>query len=205
MITSNYQVDGDIYSYADKFFCDSNDDKPSNSDAPGGLINGAILEETDTGKTYIFDKKSNEWTEKSAGGGGGGGGSTTLSDLTDVDISNPSNGQTLVYDTASSKWVNGSGGGSSAVLRVVANYDDQTQTTTLSETWKTIYDAVSNGVLAFVAFTEPSEDAGAPDTKYVDIITEVLVSGGVYFVMLGNIAYGTLTQDGYPEAPVPTP
>ena len=41
--------------------------------------------------------------------GSGGGG--TLSGLTDVDLSSPTDGQTLVYDAASSKWVNGSGGG----------------------------------------------------------------------------------------------
>lgn len=124
MITSNYQVDGDIYSYADKFFCDSHDDKPSNADARDGLINGAILEETDTGKTYIFDKKANQWTEKAAGGGGGGGGSTTLAGLTDVDISNPSNGQTLVYNATTQKWENGdaSGGGPDAIIR--ENRDD---------------------------------------------------------------------------------
>lgn len=128
MITSNYQVDGDIYSYADKFFCDSHDDKPSNADAPGGLINGAILEETDTGKTYIFDKKANEWTEKAAGGGGGTGGSTTLSGLTDVDISNPSDGQTLVYNASAGKWENGA---SSEVLvvTVIATHTTGGETT----------------------------------------------------------------------------
>lgn len=45
------------------------------------------------------------------GGGGGGGGSSTLSGLTDVDISNPANGQTLVYNAESGKWENGAGGG----------------------------------------------------------------------------------------------
>lgn len=132
MITSNYQVDGDIYSYADKFFCDSSDDKPSNADAKDGLINGSILEETDTGKTYIFDKKANKWTEKSAGGGTGG--STTLAGLTDVDISNPTDGQTLIYDAASSKWVNGSGGGDVFVTlgtisaaTVAMTYDEEEQ------------------------------------------------------------------------------
>lgn len=151
-----------------------------------------------------FDPVSYMMGQKAAGGGGGGG-SSTLSGLTDVDLTNPTDGQTLVYDAASSKWVNGSGGGSSAVLRVVANYDDQTQTTTFSETWKTIYDAVSNGAFVFAVFTEPSEDAGMPDSKYVDSITEVGVSGGVYFVSIGNMGYGALTQDGYPEYPTPEP
>lgn len=40
-------------------------------------------------------------------GGGGGGGSSTLSGLTDVDISNPTDGQTLIYNTTSGKWENG--------------------------------------------------------------------------------------------------
>lgn len=43
--------------------------------------------------------------------GGGGGGSSTLSGLTDVDISNPANGQVLAYNAESGKWENGAGGG----------------------------------------------------------------------------------------------
>lgn len=64
MITSNYQVDGDIFSYAYKFWCNSSDEKPSNADAKDGLINGAVLEEVDTGKEYVFDKSQDTWTEK---------------------------------------------------------------------------------------------------------------------------------------------
>lgn len=47
----------------------------------------------------------------SFGGGNGGGGSSTLSGLSDVTLSAPTNGQVLKYD--GSKWVNGAGGGSS--------------------------------------------------------------------------------------------
>ena len=43
-------------------------------------------------------------------------GSSTLSGLTDVDISNPSNGQTLVYDAATQKWVNGDASGGSPIF-----------------------------------------------------------------------------------------
>lgn len=64
MITSNYQVDGDIFSYADKFWCSSSDTKPTNANAKNGLINGARLEEVDTGKEFVFDKSQNTWTEK---------------------------------------------------------------------------------------------------------------------------------------------
>lgn len=42
------------------------------------------------------------------GAGGGGGGATALTQLTDVNISNPSNNQALLYNADSAKWVNGS-------------------------------------------------------------------------------------------------
>ena len=42
------------------------------------------------------------------GAGGGGGGAMALTQLTDVNISNPANNQALLYNSESSKWVNGS-------------------------------------------------------------------------------------------------
>lgn len=47
---------------------------------------------------------------------GGPGGASTLSGLTDVDISNPANGQTLVYNATSGKWENGAGGGGFTIV-----------------------------------------------------------------------------------------
>ena len=47
---------------------------------------------------------------------GGGGGSSTLSGLTDVDISSPEPDQVLKYDNVNSKWINGTGGGGSSTL-----------------------------------------------------------------------------------------
>ena len=41
-----------------------------------------------------------------SGGGGGGGGSSTLSGLTDTDISSPANGQILKYNSTTQKWEN---------------------------------------------------------------------------------------------------
>ena len=50
-------------------------------------------------------------------GTGGGGGTLNLSDLVDVNISNPTNGQALVYNGTSHKWENQSiGGGGSGTL-----------------------------------------------------------------------------------------
>ena len=47
-------------------------------------------------------------------GGGGGGGASALSELSDVDISNPSDGQVLKYNGTSHAWENATGGGGSA-------------------------------------------------------------------------------------------
>ena len=50
------------------------------------------------------------WFDSPKSGSSGGGGASTLDDLTDVDISNPSNGQVLTYDDQNDKWVNANGG-----------------------------------------------------------------------------------------------
>lgn len=49
-----------------------------------------------------------------AANGGGGGGASNLSDLDDVDISNPSDGQVLKYNGTSEMWENGTGGSGGA-------------------------------------------------------------------------------------------
>lgn len=66
--------------------------------------------------------------------GGGGGGSSTLSGLTDVNISSPSNGQVLKYNSTSSKWVNAAESGGSS-------YTDVTGTLIAGNTSLTIQDA----------------------------------------------------------------
>ena len=43
---------------------------------------------------------------KADGTWGEGGGSSTLADLTDVELSSPSDGQILKYDAENDKWVN---------------------------------------------------------------------------------------------------
>ena len=50
----------------------STDSKPTT-----GIMNGSTGIEVNTGKKYVFDEESGEWTEiASSGGGGGGGGSS---------------------------------------------------------------------------------------------------------------------------------
>ena len=83
------------------------------------------------------------WNQGS-GGGGGGGGSSTLSGLTDVDISNPTDGQTLVYNATSGKWENGAGGGMPVI--------DGTQLEneiTLDITAGNLYTLMQNGLVVY--------------------------------------------------------
>ena len=61
----------------------STDSKPTT-----GIMNGSTAIEVNTGKQYVFDEESGDWTEiASSGGGGGGGGSSDFS-TAEVTINN---------------------------------------------------------------------------------------------------------------------
>ncbi|MBV6343327.1 hypothetical protein HWQ67_17250, partial [Candidatus Magnetobacterium casensis] len=63
-----------------------------------------------------------------------GGGSSTLTALTDVNLTSPTDGQILKYDNASSKWINASGGGSygdANVLTLLGTWMGSNNVTTL--------------------------------------------------------------------------
>ena len=77
----------------------------------------------------------------------GGGGASALDDLTDVDISSPTDGQALIYDGANSKWVNGAGGGS-------ASWTDVTGTLTAGNTSVTLSDASITSNSTFDIYTD---------------------------------------------------
>lgn len=83
-------------------------------------------------------------------GGGGGGGSNTLSGLTDVDISNPTDGQTLVYNATAQKWENGAGGGGVMVMHMVIPPEEAPR---LDKTWQDIDTAFNSGVILVVPHT----------------------------------------------------
>lgn len=90
------------------------------------------------------------------GGGGGGGGSSTLSGLTDVDISNPSDGQTLVYDATSGKWENGSGSGGGFTL-LEGTYDNNAVTTNVN--YAALYGLLQTGIV--ILHFSPGDDSNA--------------------------------------------
>ena len=84
---------------------------------------------------------------------GGGGGSSTLSGLTDVDISNPTDGQILVYNAESGKWENGAGGGGSVIPIFTLTQTSQTGgTATCNMTFDSIVAAIQSGTLTVAKF-----------------------------------------------------
>lgn len=125
------------------------------------------------------------WNQGS--GGGGGGGSSTLSGLTDVDISNPTDGQTLVYNAASGKWENGAGGGGGAlVVRGVAVGED----VTLDHTYAEI---VSAAPLVYYDLQHAPNRTSFMPLKAFGAVDEL------YVVQFGEEApFMTDSEDGYP-------
>lgn len=93
---------------------------------------------------------------------GPGGGSSTLSGLTDVDISNPTDGQTLVYNATSGKWENGAASGGDAGLAVtvsVFNEGTASEYAQLDKTAGEIYTALISGKsVSFMQLIDNSED-----------------------------------------------
>lgn len=72
-----------------------------------------------------FLKGDGTWATPS----GGGGGSSTLSGLTDVTITSPTNGQGLIYDATNQTWVNGSVGGGGGSGDTFITYSKSVTTT----------------------------------------------------------------------------
>ena len=80
--------------------------------ADASMYDGCLAYCVATDKTYQWkstntvDDTLGKWREFSSGGGG----ASSLSDLSDTNISSPTDGQLLKYDAESGKWINGSGG-----------------------------------------------------------------------------------------------
>ena len=127
------------------------------------------------------------WNQGS-GGGGGGGGSSTLSGLTDVDISNPSNGQTLVYNSTSGKWENGAGGGNGLVVLQGSAIDDP-EGIRLTSTFAEVYAMLQNGPVV----------VNCPNFDGIDIFFAYIVSAnlseGAYSIV-AMVDMGTIAADG---------
>lgn len=102
---------------------------------------------------------------------GGPGGASTLSGLTDVDISNPTDGQTLVYNATSGKWENGAGGGMPVIDGTQLNEE-----ITLDITAGNLYTLMQNGPVVYKVLE--SEDS-FQSMSYTRIV--IAQTDGVYY------------------------
>lgn len=124
--------------------------------------------------------------------GSGGGGSSTLSGLTDVDISNPTDGQVLVYNATAQKWENGA----NCITRFTSTYDSVNDKSVLSATWQEIYNAMDIGVVCV--------DGVTTDFFYRETVDTVYAEEGEYYVETsgpnGRSTYRASSASGHPES-----
>ena len=182
MITSNKDFEGlNTNNKPETYFGLSTDEKPITA------VNGSCFIEMDTSTMYFFDEEAKEWSIwSSSGGGGGGGGSSALSELTDVDLTNPTDGQTLVYNATSGKWENGAGG-------VFAVHDVDG---TLDKTWQEIYDAFAAAKIVVIRVPANVDMAEI----HLPTFAAFDDAEGYYYVSdsQDSFAYIAQTPSGYP-------
>ena len=163
-----------------------------------------------------FDPVSYMMGQKSAGGPGG---ASTLSGLTDVDITNPTDGQVLVYNAESGKWENGTGGGSSVLPNFTLNRTSQTGgTATCNMTFDSIMTAIGRGMLTgaifaiqsiegvayqyaplnFVNFTSTETDIPYVTFASYDVDGGGNISWNAVYMTAQEIEYTVLETHSYP-------
>lgn len=131
----------------------------SDDTKPTGKLNGSSFLEMDTGKEYRYDEDADagsEWVEQPAQGVGG---AANLSELSDVNITTPTDGQVLTYDQTAGKWKNGtpSGGSSSfedLIQALSAEYSGAAKGGPSAELRNRIYggrDLTETGLAAFAS------------------------------------------------------
>lgn len=149
-LTPNYLADCTAAKTGAENAADAADDSAEDAEAWAvGQRNGTDVPSTDP--TYHNNAKY--WSEQSN--------PTLLSNLTDVNITTPTDGQALVYDSNSSKWVNGAGGGGGSSASQVT-YDNTTSGLTATNVQDAI-DEVEGRV-------DDLEDENTVTTLLVDLL-----------------------------------
>lgn len=139
----------------------------ASQDGAHGLVPAPLIADKDK-----FLKGDGTWSN--AGGG-------SLSTLSDVTLSSPTNGQVLKYDSVSGKWINGSGGTATTSL---ANLTD-VNLTSLVNGQLIQYDAVAQKWVNIGVDAAPTQNSSNPVT-----------SGGVYSALPSTMTGATAGADG---------
>lgn len=127
---------------------------------------------------------------------GGGGGATSLVDLLDVSISNPSNGQALVYNSTTQKWenMNVSGGGGTVTqvstgTGLTGGPITTTGTIAISSTYQ---DYIAHGEMAYGWGDHSQAGYATPSSVANQMQNYAYISSGV--IHIGNNSITPLTQ-----------
>lgn len=99
-IPTTGMVNGDMYNITDDFTTDNR------------FIEGSGVS-VKAGADIAWVDSVNKWDILALGGGAG---ADALDDLTDVEITSPTDGQVLTYDANSGKWINAAGGGGGTTI-----------------------------------------------------------------------------------------
>lgn len=106
-----------------------------------------VINNEDSGMEVYMANSNKEWNSIAMGAGSsdGGSGASSLMNLLDVEVLNPTDGQTLTYDATAQKWING--GGNDFIVTLTSTYDEQTDETTyaVDKTNQEIYEAAASG------------------------------------------------------------
>lgn len=123
-------------------------------------------------------------------GPGGGGGSSTLSGLTDVDISNPTDGQVLVYNAETGKWENGAASGGVDVFWVAFKSSVNSYSFLIPTCWG--------------AMRSPDDDifltssVGGEVTDQADAVVGFVNIGFPIYISLNDITFSNLDESVLP-------
>lgn len=178
--------------------------------ATGGGGGGAVIDDTTTAldKTWSSSKIDSELDDKqdtlTAGTGisivnnvisaTGGGGASALDDLTDVDITTPSDGQVLKYNATAQKWENGTGGGGSqsyARNLIIAGDDLRVPVDPLGSSSNHFVPnqgfLIDNNTTNSITFYFGG--GGVDTTKTYTLRMQIFINGTVYFKKIENITW----------------
>jgi len=112
-----------------------------------------VINGEDGGMEVYMANSNKEWNSIAMGAGSGdsGSGASSLVELLDVEVLNPTDGQTLTYDATAQKWINGGGGGGSTggvmVVHATSHYDEENDTTyyTADKSFDEVASFIENG------------------------------------------------------------
>lgn len=140
-------------------FCDTKADMVNIN--PNYITLGSVcivINGEDDGMEVYMANSNKEWNAIAMGAGSSEGSISSLVDLLDVSVLNPTDGQTLTYDATAGKWVNGSTSGGDGIWYIDAEISPIPQSTSYLVTTDAqasdVIDAVkANKPVAFRAYT----------------------------------------------------